>query len=39
MAAISSSTRRATPAWVGTVGMVLGTGLGAAGCWALAHLL
>ena len=40
MAAISPSSRRTTPpAWVGTVGIALGTGLGAAACYLLAHVL
>jgi hypothetical protein len=40
MAAISSTPRRdGPPAWVGTVGIALGTGIGAAACFALAHLL
>jgi hypothetical protein len=40
MAAVSPTPRRATPpAWIGAVGIALGTGLGAAACFALAHLL
>jgi hypothetical protein len=40
MAAISPTSRRdGPPAWVGTVGIALGTGLGAAACFVLAHLL
>jgi hypothetical protein len=41
MAAISPTPRRrgAPPAWIGTVGIALGTGLGAAACFVLAHLL
>jgi hypothetical protein len=38
MAAISPRTS-SPPAWVGTVGIALGTGLGAAACYLLAHLL
>jgi hypothetical protein len=40
VAAISPTPRRTgPPAWIGTVGIVLGTGLGATACWLLAHLL
>jgi hypothetical protein len=40
MAAISSTPRGdGPPAWVGTVGIALGTGIGAAACFVLAHVL
>jgi hypothetical protein len=40
MAAISPAPRRTSPpAWIGTVGIALGTGLGAVACYALSQLL
>jgi hypothetical protein len=40
MAAVSPTPPRTRPpAWIGTVGIALGTGLGAAACYLLAHLL
>ena len=40
MAAISPMPRRdALPGWVGATGIALGTGLGAAACFVLVHVL
>jgi hypothetical protein len=38
VAAITPGSRSSFPRWAGTVGMVLGTGLGVAACYGLAAL-